>query len=84
MAQFLNVYLNDSDIEELRKETCFDRKTMKAYYKGFLKDVPDGKLTCQKFIEVYKVTFPAKTADKIYEDIFNEYDVNQDGFIDFR
>ena len=57
---------------------------MKAYYKGFLKDAPDGKLTCQKFIEVYKVTFPANNAVKICSDIFDEYDVNQDGFLDFK
>ena len=79
-----NVRLNESDIEELRKETCFDQQTMKTYYEGFLKDVPDGKLTCQKFIEVYKVSFPANTADKICGDIFAAYDVNQDGIIDFR
>ena len=79
-----NTQMDRSDIELLKTKTCFDEKTIKLYYKGFLKDVPDGRLNCQRFSEIYKEHFPPETAGKICSDIFAAHDANKDGFIDFR
>ncbi|CAG0922758.1 unnamed protein product [Notodromas monacha] len=53
-------------------------------YKGFKKDCPDGKLTEQGFIKIYKQFFPQGDPTKFASLVFKVFDENKDGSIEFE
>ncbi|XP_015759752.1 PREDICTED: neurocalcin homolog [Acropora digitifera] len=76
--------LDPEILGDLLKNTNFDEKELKAWYKGFLKDCPSGYLTKQQFIEMYKKVFDKGDASRLATCVFRRFDVNGDGKIDFR
>ncbi|KAG8327639.1 Neuronal calcium sensor 1 [Homalodisca vitripennis] len=53
-------------------------------HKGFLKDCPNGLLTEQGFIKIYRQFFPQGDPTKFASLVFRVFDENNDGSIEFE
>ncbi|PWN94597.1 EF-hand, partial [Tilletiopsis washingtonensis] len=76
--------LTPEQLVDLQKSTYFDRKELQQWYKGFLKDCPSGVLDKQEFIKVYKSFFAFGDPSTFAEFVFNVFDENGNGTIDFK
>lgn len=79
-----NSKLKPDTLQTLVKETYFTEKEVKQWYKGFLKDCPDGLLTELGFIKIYKQFFPQGDPTKFASLVFRVFDENHDGSIEFE
>lgn len=76
--------LSKEELQELKKATYFDRKELQQWYKGFLKDCPSGQLDKEEFKNIYKQFFPFGNSVPFAEYVFNVFDKDKNGTIDFR
>lgn len=68
----------------LIKDTYFNISEIKQWYKGFLKDCPNGQLTETGFIKIYRQFFPQGDPSKFATLVFRVFDENSDGSIEFE
>ncbi|OXA63639.1 Neuronal calcium sensor 2 [Folsomia candida] len=76
--------LQKEDLEFLKSHTRYDESTIKEWYKGFKQDCPNGRLTPSKFVDMYKMFFPSGNAEEFCDHVFRTFDLDQNGFIDFK
>ncbi|XP_017794221.1 PREDICTED: frequenin-1 [Habropoda laboriosa] len=79
-----NSKLKQDTIDRLTSDTYFTEKEIRQWHKGFLKDCPDGLLTEQGFIKIYKQFFPQGDPSKFATLVFRVFDENSDGTIEFE
>lgn len=80
-----NVLLShDTMLDVWCYKTTVDRKELQQWYKGFLKDCPSGTLDKQEFCRIYKQFFPFGDPSTFAEYVFNVFDENKNGTIDFK
>ncbi|XP_076622215.1 frequenin-2 [Colletes latitarsis] len=79
-----NSKLKQDTIDRLMNQTYFTEKEIRQWHKGFLKDCPDGQLTEQGFIRIYKQFFPDGDPSKFASLVFRVFDENSDGTIEFE
>uniref|UniRef100_A0A8D8M9M1 Frequenin-1 n=1 Tax=Cacopsylla melanoneura TaxID=428564 RepID=A0A8D8M9M1_9HEMI len=79
-----NSKLKQDAIEKLMTDTYFSEKEIRQWHKGFLKDCPNGLLTEQGFIKIYKQFFPQGDPTKFASLVFRVFDENNDGSIEFE
>ncbi|NXG50308.1 NCS1 protein, partial [Psilopogon haemacephalus] len=71
-----NSKLKPEVVEELTRKTYCE-------YKGFIKDCPSGQLDAAGFQKIYKQFFPFGDPTKFATFVFNVFDENKDGRIEF-
>ncbi|KAI5298285.1 Hsp70 suppressor, GTPase facilitates ribosomal subunit dissociation [Ascosphaera pollenicola] len=76
--------LSSEEIEELQRSTAFDKRELKEWYKGFLKDCPSGHLTKSEFQKIYQRFFPYGDPTTFASYVFRVFDQDNSGVIDFR
>lgn len=68
----------------MKKSTYFDRKELQQWYKGFLRDCPNGQLTKSEFVKIYKQYFPFGDPTDFSNYSFNAFDSDKNGYIEFN
>ncbi|KAK4955059.1 Calcium-binding protein NCS-1 [Elasticomyces elasticus] len=76
--------LSQQELQDLQKATHFDKKELQQWYKGFLKDCPSGMLTKSEFQKIYKQFFPFGDPSSFADYVFNVFDADKSGSIDFK
>jgi len=76
--------LSPEQLVDLQKSTYFEKKELQQWYKGFLKDCPSGTLDKTEFSRIYKQFFPFGDPTQFAEFVFNVFDENKNGTIDFK
>ncbi|CAE6433123.1 unnamed protein product [Rhizoctonia solani] len=76
--------LSQEQLAELQKNTYFDKKELQQWYKGFLKDCPSGQLDKHEFSRIYKQFFPFGDPGQFADYVFNVFDNDKNGTIDFK
>ncbi|XP_013775266.1 frequenin-1-like isoform X2 [Limulus polyphemus] len=79
-----NSKLKNEAISKLVEETYFTEKEIRQWYKGFVKDCPNGHLTEEGFLRIYKLFFPQGDPSKFTSLVFRVFDENKDGAIEFE
>ncbi|KAI9143750.1 calcium-binding protein NCS-1 [Paraphysoderma sedebokerense] len=76
--------LSPEQVSELQKCTHFDKKELQQWYRGFIRDCPSGSLDRAEFQKIYKQFFPFGDPSKFAEYVFDVFDTNKNGIIDFK
>merc|ERR1711953_840600 len=75
--------LNKEVLDELTQKTKFSQAELQHWYKGFLKDCPTGKLSADEFGTIYRQFFPQGDPSLFARFVFDVFDENKDGTIEF-
>jgi len=76
--------LSQDQLMQLQRSTYFERKELQQWYKGFLKDCPAGQLNKPDFQKIYKQFFPFGDPSSFADFVFNVFDADGNGTIDFK
>lgn len=76
--------MSEEDLIFLKEHTHFTKKEILGWYKGFLKDCPNGKLSKEKFRAVYGDFFPKGNPEVFCEHVFRSFDTDHSGSIEFK
>ncbi|GJJ75724.1 neuronal calcium sensor 1 [Entomortierella parvispora] len=76
--------LSTEELKELQRTTNFDKKELQQWYKGFIKDCPSGELDKTEFQKIYKQFFPFGDPSTFADYVFNVFDSNKNGKIEFK
>lgn len=76
--------LAKEDLDFLLQNSKFCEKDIRDLYKTFIEDCPHGKLTPVKFQQMYSLFFPTGNVEQFSDYVFRSFDIDHDGFIDFR
>ena len=76
--------LSKADVDFLKTNTRYDEDTIQQWYKGFMKDCPEGKLNPPMFIKIYSKCFPGGNAEEFCTHVFRTFDSDKNGTIDFK
>merc|ERR1712157_72073 len=79
-----NNRLKAKDLAELAEKTKFSEEEISHWHEGFLKDCPTGKLTKNEFAKIYNQFFPHGDPSAFAAFVFNVFDENGDGSIEFE
>lgn len=77
--------LNEEDIEFIIANTDFDRNQILEWHNEFRQKCPNNLLDKANFVKFYKSLIPgdSNAEDKFCEHVFNAFDTDNNGFIDF-
>ena len=79
-----NSKLRPEVAERLSDKTGFSEAEVQAWFKCFVRDCPSGALSLDKFRNIYTGFFPNGDAAKFAEFVFETFDLDRDGLLNFE
>ncbi|KAI8879048.1 calcium-binding protein NCS-1 [Backusella circina FSU 941] len=76
--------LSPEQLSDLQECTYFEKKELQQWYKGFLEDCPSGQLDKSAFQQMYSQFFPFGDPSRFSDYVFNVFDNDKNGTIDFK
>ena len=77
-------YLSGKNLEYIMAKTGYDETTIKQSHKIFIMECPNGRLTPDKFIDLYNLFVWRGNGEQYCEHVFRTFDTDQNGVIDFE
>lgn len=71
-------------LDRVSRNTNYSVDTILEWYKGFIEDCPDGKLTPDSFMKIYGTSFVTGNAREFCQHVFRTFDKDRNGYIDFK
>ena len=68
----------------VNKKTKFDEARIRNWYQAFSKECPDGKLTRDHLIKLFKKVFPMGDGEIFCDHIFRVFDDDGNNTLEFR
>lgn len=79
-----NSKLRPEVAEEISDKTGFSEAEVQAWFKCFVRDCPSGVLSRDKFRNIYTGFFPNGDAARFAEYVFETFDLDKDGLLNFE
>ena len=76
--------LSKDDFEYLENNTQCNKATIEEYYKGYIKECPNGKIRKYQFLKMYKMLFPGGKPDLFSELLFTSLEVKGIEALEFK
>ncbi|ODQ65987.1 EF-hand protein [Nadsonia fulvescens var. elongata DSM 6958] len=76
--------MSKDEFNKLKDETHFEKREIHQWYKGFMKDCPTGSMSKEDFQNIYRQFFPFGDSSAFSEFVFNVFDKDNNGLIDFK
>jgi len=76
--------LSKADLEFLKANTNYEEEVIQEWFKGFIVDCPDGKLSPAAFMNIYSKCFLNVNSQELCEHVFRTFDSDKNGYIDFK
>ncbi|KAI9428376.1 EF-hand [Lactarius indigo] len=76
--------LTPEQLSDLQKNTYFDKRELQQWYQGFIMDCPEGRLDKKDFGKIYTQFFPFGDPAEFANYVFDVFDENKNGYIDFK
>jgi Ca2+-binding EF-hand superfamily protein len=76
--------LTPEQLSDLQKHTYFDKRELQQWYQGFIMDCPEGRLDKKNFGKIYTQFFPFGDPAEFANYVFDVFDENKNGYIDFK
>ncbi|KAF8505959.1 EF-hand [Russula emetica] len=76
--------LTPEQLSDLQKNTYFDKRELQQWYHGFIMDCPEGRLDKKDFGKIYTQFFPFGDPGEFANYVFDVFDENKNGYIDFK
>ena len=73
--------LSREDTQHLLKNTGFTKKQINRWFKEFVKDNPEGKLSIEKVYGMMKNVLPDENGRVLVNLIFSNFDQDKDSFL---
>uniref|UniRef100_A0A336KEH5 CSON007292 protein n=3 Tax=Neoptera TaxID=33340 RepID=A0A336KEH5_CULSO len=61
-----------------------EENEVRSYFPECYQDCPNGRLTPAKFVDMYKMFFPSGNAEEFCDHVFRTFDMDKNGYIDFK
>ncbi|XP_014404914.1 PREDICTED: Kv channel-interacting protein 2 isoform X7 [Myotis brandtii] len=71
-------------LEQLQEQTKFTRKELQVLYRGFKNECPSGIVSEENFKQIYSQFFPQGDSSTYATFLFNAFDTNHDGSVNFE
>ena len=71
-------------LDHVSRNTHYSVDTILEWYKGFIEDCPDGRLTPDSFMKIYGTSFVTGNAKEFCQHVFRTFDKDRNGYIDFK
>lgn len=76
--------LREEDVEFLKSRTNYGEDTIREWYRSFKEDCPSGKVSRDKFAQMYKLLFNKGDPGRFCHHVFRTFDADGNGFVDFK
>ena len=76
--------LTDEDVNFLITNTDKSKEEVLDWYDKFMKSCPSGKVDKKQFGGMYKGLYPSGNSQKFSDHVFRSFDLDGNGYIDFR